>query len=228
MGDDRRLGLVVGAFVLAAFAMLAGLILSLSAERGLFAERYALVARFDDVQGLLPGAPVRLAGKDVGSIHTVRFADLGEKRPPVEVTMQIDADVQSRIRSDSRATIGTIGLLGDTYVEIDVGTPAGEILEPGAEIPAVSPLNVNKIVAKGTVALDSIVELTDNLNTVVARRPSSRPPTSCRRSRPAKAFCTASCTANTKAPASRTWRSRWRRWNGSWRRSSRGRAFSTR
>jgi phospholipid/cholesterol/gamma-HCH transport system substrate-binding protein len=168
MGDDRRLAIVVGAFVLAAFAMLAGLILSLSSERGLFAERYTLVARFDDVQGLLPGAPVRLAGKDVGAIHAVRFGDLGEERPPVEVTMQVDADVQSRIRSDSRATIGTIGLLGDTYVEIDVGTPAGEILEPGAEIPAVSPLNVNKIVAKGTVALDSIVELTDNLNTVVA------------------------------------------------------------
>ncbi|UCE85200.1 MAG: MCE family protein [Deltaproteobacteria bacterium] len=168
MGDDRRLGLVVGAFVLAALAMLAGLILSLSSERGLFAKRYTLVARFGDVQGLLPGAPVRLAGKDVGAIQSVRFAPLGDARPPVEVLLQIDADVKSRIRSDSQATIGTIGLLGDTYVEIEVGTPEGAILEAGDELPAVTPLNVNRLVAKGTTALDSIVELTDNLNTVVA------------------------------------------------------------
>ena len=167
MGDDRRLSLVVGSFVLFSLVVLAGLILSLSSERGLFTDRYALVSYFSDVQGLLPGAPVRLAGKDIGTVRTVRFGPLGGEKPPVEVTLKIDQRAQPRIRSDSIATIGTIGLLGDTYVEINVGSPEGAILEAGDELPAESPISVNRIVAKGTVALDSIVELTANLNTVV-------------------------------------------------------------
>lgn len=168
MRDDRRLSLVVGGFVLLALVALAGLILSLSSDRGIFAKRYTLLVHFSDVQGLLPGAPVRLAGKDVGAVRAVRFDRLGGERPPVEAVLQIDEEVRSRIRSDSLATIGTIGLLGDTYVEIEVGTLDGRILEPGEELPAASPLSVNKIIARGTKALDSIAELAANLNDVVA------------------------------------------------------------
>ena len=169
MSEDRRLSLMIGGFVLVSLFVLAAVVLSLSSDRGIFRDRYALVCHFDDVMGLLPGAPVRLAGKDVGAVRSVSFAPLGGEGPPVRVVLQIDTAVQSRIRSDSLASIGTIGLLGDTYVEIDVGSPAGDVLRSGDALRAVSPLSVNRIVEKGTVALESIVELTDNLNEVVLR-----------------------------------------------------------
>jgi phospholipid/cholesterol/gamma-HCH transport system substrate-binding protein len=88
------------------------------------------VTYFDNVQGLIPGAPIRLAGKDVGTVENVLFSDLGEGRPPVQVDLLVEEAVQHRIREDSLATIATIGLLGDKYVEISMGTPAAQVLPP--------------------------------------------------------------------------------------------------
>lgn len=98
MERDRSLSLVVGAFVVASLVLLAGIILSLSSERGLFRPQYRLVTYFDNVQGLIEGAPVRLAGKDVGTVEFVSFAALGEERPPVRVTLLIEEAVRHRIR----------------------------------------------------------------------------------------------------------------------------------
>lgn len=167
MERDRRLSLVVGIFVLGTAAVFAAAILSLSAERGFWTPRYRLVTYFDNVQGLIDGAPVRLAGKDVGTIESVSFGPLGEERPPVRVVLQVDRGVKERIRSDSVATIGTIGLLGDKYIEISMGTLEGRVLEHGQTLPARTPLDLADVMATGTTALDHIADLAGNLNRVV-------------------------------------------------------------
>jgi phospholipid/cholesterol/gamma-HCH transport system substrate-binding protein len=167
MDRDRRLSLVVGAFVVGILGVLAAAILSLSAERGIWTARYRLVTYFANVQGLIEGAPVRLAGKDVGSVEFISFAALGEDRPPVRVVLLVDEGVQHRVRSDSVATIGTIGLLGDKYVEISMGSPQGEVLADGTELASVSPLDLNEVVSRGTAAIEGITRLTENVNTVV-------------------------------------------------------------
>lgn len=153
--------------MLGILAVFAGVILSLSAERGFWKPRYQLVAYFDNVQGLIEGAPVRLSGKDVGIVEAVAFGAWGSDRPPIRVTLQIDRSVQERIRSDSFATIGTIGLLGDKYVEIAMGTERGSVLLDGQELAARTPLDLEDVLAKGTLALDRIVTLTGNVNRVV-------------------------------------------------------------
>lgn len=167
MERDRRLSLVVGTFVVGILAVFAAVVLSLSAERGFWKPRYQLLAYFQNVQGLIAGAPVRLAGKDVGMVESVSFVPLGGTRPPIRVTLQIDRSAQERIRSDSLATIGTIGLLGDKYVEISMGTAKGVVLSEGGELPARTPLDLTDVLAKGTTALDHIVDLTANVNQVV-------------------------------------------------------------
>ncbi len=168
MEREGRLALVVGSFLIVVFVALAGLILSLTAERGLFVANYRLVARFQNVQGLLPGAPVWLAGKDVGVVETVRFEPIGAELP-VLVTLGIDPEVQSHIRDDSIATIGTIGVLGDSYVEISVGSAGARMLEGGEQIHATSPINLNVALEKGTRALDNVATLAENINDVIER-----------------------------------------------------------
>ena len=168
MERDARLAVVVGGFLVVVLLALAAVILSLSSERGLFVARYRLQARFDNVQGLLPGAPVWLAGKSVGAVESIRFEPVGAPLP-VAVTLRVDREVQTHIRGDSMATIGTIGLLGDSYVELSVGSETSPMLEDGAELRASSPINLNLAVAKGTRALDSVADLAENLNEVVER-----------------------------------------------------------
>ena len=167
MDSSRRLSLIVGAFLLSTLVVLGVIVFSFSADGGFLRPRYRLVTYFQNVQGLISGAPVRLAGKDVGSVEFVTFSPLEEQLPPVRVVMQVDSDVQDRVRTDTVASIGTIGLLGDKYVELSMGTDFGRVLQDGEEVPSVSPLDINEAVQKGTEAIDNIARLAANVNKVV-------------------------------------------------------------
>jgi len=167
MDERRRLSLIVGGFVLAALLVGGFALLSLGSGAGLLQPRYRLVTYFEDVQGLVSGAPVRLAGRDVGQVEFVTFGALGDDRPPVRVVLQLDEAVRNRIRSDSVASIGTIGLLGDKYVSISMGTEAGRVLEDEQELASVSPIDLSMAVVRGTEAIDNVATLAENLNAVV-------------------------------------------------------------
>jgi phospholipid/cholesterol/gamma-HCH transport system substrate-binding protein len=167
MDDRGRLSFVVGLFVLGALAFAGFALWNLGADQGLLAERYRLTTYFEDVQGLVSGGAVRLAGKDVGSIESVSFAPAKDGRPPVRVILQLSSEVQPLIRSDSVAGIGTVGLLGDKFVSLSIGSDAGKVLPDGAEIASVSPLDLNMAVVRGTEAIDNIATLAQNLNKVV-------------------------------------------------------------
>ena len=167
MDRDRRASLAAGVFVVASLGLLAAVILTLSSERGFWKPHYRLVTYFDNVQGLIPGAPIRLAGKDVGTVEKVLFSELGTERPPVRVDLLVEEAEQHRIRADSLATIATIGLLGDKYVEISMGTMEAEMLRGAGEVPSQSPLDLNGVVTRGTVAVDNIAKLAANVNEVV-------------------------------------------------------------
>jgi phospholipid/cholesterol/gamma-HCH transport system substrate-binding protein len=169
MIDRGRLSLVVGAFVLASGIALAITILSLSSQQGVFVDRYRVVGYFENVSGLIPNAPVWLAGTQVGRVESVDLDVRASGAPAVRVGLQIDTAVRDRIRADSAASIGTIGLLGDRYVEISLGTSDEPPLAEGAEIRTVSPTNLNRVIETGAVALDNISQLAGNLNEVVAR-----------------------------------------------------------
>lgn len=167
MEDSRRLSLMVGTFFIVTLVSLAVAVLTLSSESGLFVSYYKIHANFDDVQGLLPGAPVWMAGKEIGRIDEVEFTEFGSERP-IHVAMRINRGIQTRVRSDSVATIGTIGVLGDSYVEIRPGSPEGSVLIDGEKINAVSPTNIYAALAQGTDALANVSELARNLNLVVS------------------------------------------------------------
>ncbi|MDH4390859.1 MAG: outer membrane lipid asymmetry maintenance protein MlaD [Aquabacterium sp.] len=92
------------------------------------ADSYTVSARFDNIGGLKPRAPVRAAGVVVGRITAIR---LDPKTYQGVVTMEIDRSYQ--FPKDSSAKILTAGLLGDQYVGLEAG---GEIdnLAAGATI----------------------------------------------------------------------------------------------
>jgi phospholipid/cholesterol/gamma-HCH transport system substrate-binding protein len=164
MDRDRRLSLTVGGFALVALASLLVAILSLSAQQGIFRARYRLVAYFDNVQGLVSGAAVRLAGTPVGQVESVDLSLRPGGDPAVKVMLQIDERVRQRIRGDSVAQITTIGLLGDQIVEISIGTSRNAVLTDGSEVQTLDPFDLNVMVSKGGVALDAIESLASNLN----------------------------------------------------------------
>jgi phospholipid/cholesterol/gamma-HCH transport system substrate-binding protein len=158
----------VGGFAVVALGALAVAILSLSAEQGIFRARYGLVAYFGNVQGLVGGAAVRLAGTQVGQVHNVELATRVGGEPAVRVELQIDETVRQRIREDSIAQITTVGLLGDQIVEISIGTTDSSVLAAGDEIATQDPFDLNLMVSKGGRALDQIEALSGRVNATLA------------------------------------------------------------
>ena len=167
MQGDRRLSLAIGAFVMLCLAAGAAVILSLSSQTGFFAPRYRLMAHFENVLGLQANAPVWLAGKEIGRVESVTFAALSETNP-LEVELRIDPAVQELIRADSSASVGTIGVLGDSYIEISIGTLDAPTLRDGEEIATVTPVGLGSLVGKAARALDSVAELSSDLDAAVS------------------------------------------------------------
>jgi phospholipid/cholesterol/gamma-HCH transport system substrate-binding protein len=115
----------VGVLVIASLIVLAVTILYVgSGGLSPFAPKYTIKAMMSDVNGLKPGAPVRLGGVEVGTVTDVELAPSG--RGMVEVTMRLDRRVQARITDRSQVGLGSLGLLGEKAVDImgsEQGTP---------------------------------------------------------------------------------------------------------
>lgn len=121
----------VGLVALASLGVLAFTILYIGSGGGTpFAPRYDLKALMSDVNGLKPGAPVRVGGVEVGSVTGVGFASSGS-RGMVEVTMRLDRRVQEQVTTESQAQLGSLGLLGEKAVDISSSTRGTPIEEKG-------------------------------------------------------------------------------------------------
>jgi phospholipid/cholesterol/gamma-HCH transport system substrate-binding protein len=77
---------------------------------------YAVTARFDNIGGLKPRAPVRTAGVVVGRVKSIA---LDGKSFQGVVTLEIDKGYV--FPKDTAAKILTSGLLGDQYVGLEPG-----------------------------------------------------------------------------------------------------------
>jgi phospholipid/cholesterol/gamma-HCH transport system substrate-binding protein len=81
-----------------------------------FGPSYTLIARFDNIGGLKPRAPVKSAGVVVGRVESIAFND---KTFQAQVTLRLQSEVQ--FPKDSSAKILTSGLLGEQYIGIEPG-----------------------------------------------------------------------------------------------------------
>ena len=91
-------------------------------------DTYAVTAKFDNIGGLKPRAPVRSAGVTVGRVASIA---LDAKTYQGVVKLEIERDVQ--FPKDSSARILTSGLLGDQYIGLEPGA-AEKLLVAGDTI----------------------------------------------------------------------------------------------
>jgi phospholipid/cholesterol/gamma-HCH transport system substrate-binding protein len=113
--------LAVSALVIAAF-----LISVLGGQGGFFWQQYHLKTRFPNVATIKAGSPVRVAGVEVGAVNAIEFVGT-----EVDVDMEISETVRDRVRTSSRASIGSVSLLGEGAVDITASLEGEPIPEWG-------------------------------------------------------------------------------------------------
>jgi phospholipid/cholesterol/gamma-HCH transport system substrate-binding protein len=120
MGKSSTLNVGAGAFVLLGFAALAFLTTQTTnhgIHLGGAGSFYAITAKFDNIGDLKVGAPVSMAGVDVGRVTRI---DLDTKQYKAVVSMQLNSKY-NEIPSDSDASIYTQGLLGGKFIGLTAG-----------------------------------------------------------------------------------------------------------
>ena len=108
---------LVGLFVLLGLLGLVFLALqaaNLGASSG--GATYAVQARFDNVGGLKPRAPVRVAGVTVGRVKSI-----GVDPKTFQGVVTLDIEKAYGFPKDTAAKILTSGLLGDQYIGLEPG-----------------------------------------------------------------------------------------------------------
>lgn len=164
---ERQMQVRIGALVLTAILLFMAFVLSVGKRSALFEERYSLWTSFSSTEGLAVGAPVRLAGVTVGNVTRIAFGrDLKDRR--IALTLSVEQRVQDRIREDSVASIGTIGLVGDKVLDVTVGSLDRPALRPGARLASVDPLDYMVLVQKGDRILDNVTRITASLDEFLA------------------------------------------------------------
>jgi phospholipid/cholesterol/gamma-HCH transport system substrate-binding protein len=123
--SKRSIETLVGLFVLLGMAAFVFLALK-AANLASFGEHkgYTVSARFDNIGGLKPRAPVRSAGVTVGRVKSIA---LDSKTYQGVVRMEIDSHI--KFPKDSSAKILTAGLLGDQYIGIEPGIDDKELVD---------------------------------------------------------------------------------------------------
>jgi phospholipid/cholesterol/gamma-HCH transport system substrate-binding protein len=115
--NKRGIETLVGVFVLLGFVAIGYLALKAANLAAMtVGETYTVVARFDNVGGLKPRAPVKSAGVTVG-----RVASISLDRQSFQGLVTLELEKRYEFPKDTSAAILTAGLLGDQYVGLNPG-----------------------------------------------------------------------------------------------------------
>ena len=115
--DRKKTDALVGLFVLAGSAALVFLAFRVANLGGVeLGNVLEIRARFDNVGGLKPRAPVKSAGVTVGRVKSISFDD-----GTYQAVVMLALDRRFQFPKDTSAKILTSGLLGEQYIGLEPG-----------------------------------------------------------------------------------------------------------
>lgn len=158
--------LKVGVLVLVAVCALISLVFLMSgASGGFWSGHLTVISYFENSAGLKNGAPVNLDGVTVGNVTAIHI-DPSRPQTPVEVVMKLNERNARNIRSDSKSSLETVGVLGDTVVDIDSRNANGGPVQNGAILQTTETPNLQDVIqaSQGTIEkLDTILDQVNRL-----------------------------------------------------------------
>jgi len=146
--------LKIGIVSIVAIVLAVILIFLVSGEGGMFWQRYHLKTVFTEIPGLKEGAPVRVAGVEVGSVTALDF--IGDR---VEVTFRLSKEMQPRVTTTSKASLGSVSLLGEAAVDITASSTGTPIPEWGYVPPGRAVGSISDVATQATRSLEEATRL---------------------------------------------------------------------
>ena len=160
--ERRRVAVLIGVGTIAFIGIL------LFARRPFFLDRQReYQTTFQNVAGLNVGDEVRYGGVRVGSVTSLEI----DSAPPNTIRVRLRVRRSTPVRTDTRASITQLGLLGQPYLALDPGGEGGALLAEGAIIPSENNLSVQDAMRRLALSLDRLAQANPlaRLDTTLAR-----------------------------------------------------------
>ena len=122
---------------------------------------YGLKVGFNNVSGLSVGTSVKIAGIQVGEVTRIELVD-GKAEVGIAIYEKY------RLRTNSKAAIKSIGILGDKYIEVTLGSSNQQALHDGDRIQLIEPASdLDSLVEDLSYILSDIRSVTKSINAAI-------------------------------------------------------------
>ncbi|MDW8437980.1 MAG: MlaD family protein [Chloroherpetonaceae bacterium] len=114
-----------------------------------------------DIEGLAENNFVAISGKKVGTVQSMTIKERNDTIG-VEVVMSVRAEFQKVITKDSKAKIKPLGVLGDKYVDITLGS--GEPVSDGDFLAVEKDIGLADVTVEGERLIRNLNALLEKIN----------------------------------------------------------------
>ncbi len=169
--ENGRLEKIVGLFVIYALGLLIVVLLVIGGYKKFFGH-YQLKTVLESGYGLRPGIPVNVIGIKAGEVDTVHI----NENSGVDVVISLNNKYKEMIRKDSLARVVSLDLMGNTALEISVGSPTESFLTDGESLKGMSRSYAESlsgdglpVFAKADKIMDNVLQVTKGLTGPIKR-----------------------------------------------------------
>lgn len=131
-------------------------------EGNYFADTYQLRMYVNNVEGLTEGAMVSLGGLKIGKIKELQFKFQKEDNG-IDIVLEVEKEFENQITQSSQGAVKTIGLLGDKFIDISIGSPNETPLNNGDYLPYKASLSFENIADKLDPLINDLSDVIGNL-----------------------------------------------------------------
>ena len=163
MKKTTEVEMKVGVFVILGVILCASALMLVSGSKSIFERSLYYTTTFPQVEGIAIGSIVKIAGFRVGQVEEMTIREGGD----VQVRMSIMKKYSGHVKQDSYAQLGTLGVLGDKYINISIGTPNAPIITPGGEIKAERAKEFKDYLSKGDQLIENLSRSAANLENIL-------------------------------------------------------------
>ena len=150
----RNRHIITGAFVLAGVALFALVIFLVGNQRRTFAKHVEFYTEFTNINGIMKGSKVRVAGFDAGEVTDIKLPD--SPAAHFRLTLSVVERVHGLIRPDSLVSVASEGIVGDKLLQIHPGSANLPQAAPYSILRSKEALEMSELLERSAGLLDEV------------------------------------------------------------------------
>ncbi|CAH0997957.1 hypothetical protein EMA8858_04092 [Emticicia aquatica] len=149
----------LGMFVMIGIVLFVVTIYFIGKQKNLFGSTFHLKSHFKTVSGLKVGNNVRFSGINIGTVDAIELIN----DTSVMVDLLIEKDIQPFIKTDSKTSISSDGLMGDKVLVISPGNASKNAVKDNDVLASKSAIEMEDLMISMKKSLDNVGVISDEL-----------------------------------------------------------------